>query len=98
MLLNSAAHFMTINKKAVSVTRQLVPKTSHTQGYHISFVWQQRHLDVIEEHVYRCHNNIGLLKTKKCKKQIISVILSLFHNAIVSFKHCSHSSRHKHNV
>ena len=43
MLLDSGAHFTTFNSKATSVTRQLIPKTSHTQEGRISFVWQHRH-------------------------------------------------------
>ena len=68
MLLDSAAHFMSFNLKPVSITRQLVPKTTDTQEHRISFVWQHRHIlhiVFIEEHVYHCGNNIGVLKTNK---------------------------------
>jgi len=65
MLLDLVAHFRAFNLKAASVTRQIVPKTSCTEEHCISFVWRKKHLVFMEQHLYHCGNNIGLLKTKK---------------------------------
>ena len=83
MLLNSVAHFTTFNFKAVSVT-QLVPKTSRTQEHCISIVWQHRHLVFVEESVYHCSNNIGLLKTKK-----LSLNKNIYFNNFIVVSQCT---------
>ena len=60
MLLDLVAHFTTFNLKAGSVTRPLIPKISPTQERRISFIWRiDVHLVFVEEHVYRCGNDIG---------------------------------------
>ena len=37
---NSIWHFTAFNLKAAAVTRQLIPKISHTQEHCVSFVWR----------------------------------------------------------
>ena len=62
MLLDSLACFTSFNLKEALVTRQLVPKSivSH------SFGSIDVHLVFVEERVYCCGNNIGLLEKKNC--------------------------------
>ena len=86
MFWDSVAHFTTFNLKVASATRHPVPKSvvSH------SFGGMDIHLIFVEECLYHCGNKIGLLKTKKFSLiKNISVILSSFHNTILSCKYFS---------